>query len=207
VLEQRIKSKLKQELKQRRPLAPEWVYASAFSLLALLPAAVSVVSGTRGWSERSGPFASAALLVSALLAPLLGLALARSMTPGSATLTPWRWVGAWVAAFALALAASARSDALGWTEHERHCFVSGSVVGLILALPALPLVRRGAILDWPAALSLGAFLCGMGGLLVLESGCYNPGLWHILTSHLPVPFALAAGATLLALVPRSRRRQ
>jgi hypothetical protein len=205
MLEQQIKSKLKQELKPRRPLAPEWVYASAFSLLALLPGAVSVLSGARGWGERSGPFAAAALLVSAMLAPLLGIALARAMTPGSSTLTPWRWVAAWVAAFALALAVSARADTLGWTEHEQHCFVSGGTVGLILALPALLLVRRGAILSWPAVLALGAFLCGMGGLLALESGCHNPGLWHILTSHLTVPFALAGAATLLAILPRVRR--
>lgn len=205
---QDIKTVLKSGLRPRRSLASEPFYVALFSLLALTPAAGLLLAGANGWTYRGGTLALVPLAVSALAAVLLARSLARSMAPGSAPDRPATWMLGWLAATVAALAFSTTPDRPNWGAGETHCFESGLAIGLVLAVPAMLLLRRGFVLRWGPALTVAGGLAGLSGLLALEVSCPNAGLWHVMVSHLPVPAAMAAGAAAAyGLVSLARRHR
>jgi hypothetical protein len=205
---QDVKAMLKAGLRPRRPLAPEWVYALGFTLLALAPALLLLLtSDTPGWAARAGAWAAAPPVLSAVLAALAGLRLARAMTPGSPTVAALPWLSVWLVLLAGALALStSRAHAPAWGSDEQHCFDSGLIVGAFVLLPVFLLLRRGAVLRINATGAAAGVLGGLAGLLALESSCDNPAFWHIALSHVTVPLALPLLVLLLLLALSLLRR-
>lgn len=203
-----IRMVLKSDLRPRRPLAREPFYVALFSLLAMLPAAALLLAGASGWTSRGGSLALVPLAASALAAVLLGRAMARAMAPGSVAGRPGIWMLGWLAVTVPALVASTAPDHPHWGAGEAHCLQSGLVIGLVLAVPAMLLLRRGFVLNWAPSLTAAATLAGLSGLLALEVSCPNAGLWHVLASHLPVPAAMAAAvAAICGVVSLARRHR
>jgi len=199
-----IKSRLKQDLKPCRALAPEGVYAALFTLLALVPMLWLLLRGARGWQHRT-ELGLVPLVLSIAAAPLLGRTLARLMVPGSGR-THAGWLFAiWFPLAALAIYSSASMEpGFQFGAHERHCFLAGVKFALPIAALAFLIVVRGAVLRSLETGAIAGLLAGLAGFAVLETSCGITGKGHLLSSHYTVPIALALFA--LALSPLLRRR-
>lgn len=205
---ERAKAALPEQLAPVRPLASPWVLKSAFVAAF---AAVSVLSawllGMRGLLALSGIQRAVVFPVLFAGAGIAAVASAREMRPAGGTR---------LGRFALAMSTLALLSAFALLLHDydtRNFLAEGVpclVAGLACAIPAAVVIylflRRGFVLDWPAAGLAAGTLAGLAGIAMLEMHCPILKAPHVMFWHVAVIPVCGMAGLLLGAVAQSVRR-
>ena len=195
-----IQTTINEDLTAVRPLASSSVLLLAFMLTSLVVVVTgSLLMGMRGWgalSKVQGITVFAALTSSVIF---LAISLASQMAPGgkhsiSPLLLP-------IGILALLILVT---TAIFHVRHESAFVLDGLAclrTGLTYSVPAAlviwALLSRGAILYPKLTGAAAGGLAGVIGLGVLEVGCSNLSMFHILVWHLGVILVCTLGGILL----------
>lgn len=200
---QLIKAKLRANLKPVKPLPPAGLFVAAFLLMAAVAVAIGAADlGTAGWQALGILKKIVVFAALAAGAWLVAFSLARQLAPGSAMPAPTR-----VLLPAILITVTAIFATL-FDYHPEKTFVATGLVclsiGLGCAVPVAALawlaLRKGMILNPPAAGALTGALAGLSGLTLLEIFCPNPNKYHILVWHLGAAIACAIAGTAIGLI-------
>ena len=195
-----IQATINEDLRAVRPMASSRVFLLGFMLITLVVVVTgSLVVGMKGWGALSrvqGTTVLAALTASTIL---LAISVVRQMVPGGKHSISPRLLPIGILALLIFVTA-----AIFPVQHESTfipdgltCLRTGLAYSIPVALVFWALLRRGAIL-YPMLMGAAAGgFAGLIGLGVLEVGCSNLNLFHVLVWHLGVILLCTLGGMLL----------
>jgi hypothetical protein len=195
-----IQAMINEDLRAVRPLASSRVFLLAFMLVSLdFVVTGSLLTGMKGWGALSrvqGTTVLAALTASTIL---LAISVVRQMAPGGKHSISPRLLPIGILALLILV-----TTAVFRVRHESAFVPDGLAclrTGLIYSTPAalvyLALLSRGAILYPKLTGAAAGGLAGLIGLGVLEVGCSNLNMFHVLIWHLGVILLCTLGGMLL----------
>jgi len=198
-IEQRIVAAITTGLKPVRPLAPPWLYMLGTVAAAGLVAVIGIrILGSAGWGADSIAQRSyfAACLAGGIAICVMNIS--KLMVPGALLVVSPRMTTLLATS---CLAAGALLYPASYYEHFWRAAAACLTIGLGYAVLTCGLtfwiVRRGAFLSRPAAISALALLSALTGVLVLFVFCPHRDLGHFFLGHATVPVvATALGAWL-----------
>jgi hypothetical protein len=206
---ERAKAALPEKLAPVRPLASPWVFTSvllgAFAVVSVLCAWLLGLRGLRALNGIQLTVIFPVLLAGAGVAAVAGV---REMRPAG---------GQRIGRFALAVSTLALlgAFALLLRDYDTQKFVSEGVpclvAGLACAIPAAIAIwlflRRGFVLDLPAAGLAAGTLAGLAGIAMLEMHCPILKASHVMFWHVAVVPVCGIGGLLIGAVAQSVRRR
>ncbi len=185
---ERIKAPLLLSLRPVRPIAPVWVFASAFFFVFVAVATIGAFAlGMYGVRVLSATSAAAIFFTLGLSAILAAVAIAREMRPAGG-----RHLG--VFAFLVSTVGLLIVFALVFHGYDMRDFIRQGIpclrAGMMFAVPAALIVWfllwRGFILNAPMAGFAAGTLAGLAGIGMLELHCPNLKAVHIMVWHVGV---------------------
>jgi hypothetical protein len=205
-----IQAAIKEDLRPVRPLASSGVFLLAFMLISVAVVAIGpLLLGVNGWNALSSIQRMTIFTALTADAILLAVSVVRQMAPGGKHSISPRLLPIGVLALLILVT--------GVVFHVRHesAFVPDGLAclrnGLTYSIPAALLfwflLSRGAVLYPKLTGAAAGGFAGLIGVSVLEVGCPNLDLYHILVWHLGVILLCAIGGLSLgAVLDRFRRR-
>jgi hypothetical protein len=206
---ERAKAALPERLAPVRPLASPWVFALLFvAAFAAVSVLCACLLGLRGLRVLNG-------LQRAVIFPLLfagagvaAVASVHEMRPAGG-----RQIGrlalavstlALLSAFALLLA---DYDTQNFVSEGVPCLVAGLACAIPAAIVIWLLLRRGFVLDLPAAGLAAGTLAGLAGIAMLEMHCPILKASHVMFWHVAVVPVCGVGGWLIGAVSELLRRR
>ena len=197
-----IQAMINEDLRAVRPLASSRVFLLAFMLVSLVVVVSgSLLIGMKGWGALSriqGTTVLAALTASTIL---LAISVVRQMAPGGKHSISPRLLLIGILTLLILVTA-----AIFHIRHESAfvpdgltCLRTGLTYSIPAALVFWAFLSRGAILYPKLTGAAAGGLAGLIGLGVLEVGCSNLNMFHILVWHLGVILLCTLGGMLLGV--------
>lgn len=183
-----VESLLLKDLRPVRPLASVWWFSALlvglFAFFAILSGSVLGLHGIRALSPSQMAWIFSALLGTAMIA---AVASAREMRPASGVrfgyFVPVIANALFLIVFATLLTGYGMQN---FVAEGIPCLVAGLSVSLPTAVAIALILRRGFILDWKKAGTVGGTLAGLAGLGMLELHCANLKAIHVMAWHVAV---------------------
>lgn len=204
----RAKAAILEKLAPVRPIAPPWVFSSAFlAVFAAISLLAAWLLGMRGLRVLSGIERAVIFPVLVASAAIAAVGSTREMRPAAG-----RRIGA--IALAVSLAALLASFAVLLRDYNTENFVAEGIrcliAGVVCAIPAAAVmylfVRRGFVLNLPAAgLAVGT-LAGLAGVAMLELHCPILKAPHVMFWHVAVIPVCAFGGLLVGVIAQLAQR-
>jgi hypothetical protein len=202
---ERAKAVLPERLAPVRPLAPAWMFTSVlFAAFAAVSVICALLLGLRGLHALNGIQLTVIFPVLVAGAGIAAVASAREMRPAG---------GKRIGRFALAVSTLALlgAFALLLRDYDTQKFVSEGVpclvAGLACAIPAAIVIwlflRRGFVLDLPAAGLAAGTLAGLAGIAMLEMHCAILKAPHVMFWHVAVVPVCGVGGLLIGAVAQA----
>jgi len=192
----KIQSAIKEDLRPVRPLAASGVFLLAFMLISLAVVAIgSLLLGMSGWNALSSIQRMTIFTALTADAILLAISVVRQMAPGgrhsiSPRLLP---IGILVLLILVTGAVFHVRQESAFVPDGLACLRTGLTYSIPAALLFGFLLSRGAVLYPRLTGAAAGGFAGLIGVSVLEVGCPNLDLYHILVWHLGVILLCAIG--------------
>ena len=205
-----IQAAIKEDLRPVRPLASSGVFVFAFMLISLAVVAMgSLLFGVNGWNALSSIQRMTIFAALTADAILLAVSVVRQMAPGGRHSISPRLMPIGILALLILV-----TGVIFRVRHESAFVPDGLAclrTGLTYSIPAAllfwSLLSRGAVLFPKLTGAAAGGFAGLVGVGVLEVGCPNLDLYHILVWHLGVILLCAIGGLSLgAAVEYVRQR-
>jgi hypothetical protein len=206
-----IQAAINEDLRPVRPLASARAFLLEFMLISLAVVAVgSRLLGVNGWNTLSSLQRMTIFTALSAGIVLLAVSIVRQMAPGGRHSISPQLLPVGIPALLILVAA------VIFQVRRESAFVSDGfaclITGLTYSIPAsllfcFPLSRGAVLYPQLTGAAAGGF-AGLIGVSVLEVGCTNLDLYHILVWHLGVMlFCAVGGLSLGAAMEHVRRRR